>query len=165
MMHIYCIFCLTAHENNIRKIIERSSDAIVLQASILQRKWVKGTAIDEKHEYLPGYLFIYSGEPIKEVSNIKHIEGVIRFLKYESDDDYEVKGNDRVFAEELYKENGLISYIPVYHEGDRLVIRQGLFQGQNAEIVKVDKRKQRLMLEFKFDSRKRTLWLGYDLVE
>lgn len=164
-MHIYCLFCLTAHVPAIRKILESAFSCTVLQASILQRKWVKGSSTDEPHDYLPGYLFIYSDEPLTDLYQITRMEGVIRFLRYESEDDYEIRGNDRIFAESILASNGLISYVPVYREGDRLTVKNGLFQGQKAEIKKVDRRKQRLQLEFTFDNMNRTLWLGYDVVE
>lgn len=164
-MHIYCLFCLTAHVPAIRKILESTFSCTVLQASILQRKWVKGSATDESHDYLPGYLFIYSNEPLTNLYPITRMEGVIRFLRYESENDYELRGFDRTFAESIRETNGLISYVPVYKEGDHLTIKNGLFQGQKAEIKKVDRRKQRLQLEFNFDSIPRTLWLGYDVVE
>lgn len=164
-MHIYCLFCLVSHVPVIRKVLDHSFSCEVLQASILQRKWIKGSATDESHDYLPGYLFIYSNEPITDMYRILNLDGVIRFLKYESTSDYELQGTDRLFAESLYKEKGQISYVPVYEVGDRLTVMNGLFQGQKAEIKKVDRRKQRLQLEFTFDNTARTLWLGYDVVE
>ena len=137
-MHIYCLFCLTAHVPAIRKILESAFSCTVLQASILQRKWVKGSSTDESHDYLPGYLFIYSDEPLTDLYQITRMEGVIRFLRYESEDGYEIRGNDRTFAESILATKGLISYVPVYQEGDRLTVKNGLFQGQRAEIKKVD---------------------------
>ena len=164
-MHIYCLFCLVSHVPVIRKLLDHTFSCEVLQASILQRKWIKGTPTDEPHDYLPGYLFIYSEEPITDMYRILNLDGVIRFLKYESTSDYELQGTYRFFAESLYKENGRISYVPVYEVGERLVIKDGLFQNQQAEIKKVDRRKQRLLLEFNFDNTTRTIWLGYDVVK
>lgn len=163
-MHIYCLFCMNAHVPAIRKILESAFSCTVLQASILQRKWIKGTPTDVPHDYLPGYLFLYSEEPIPDPYRIIRLEGVIRFLKYDVTDDFEIHGTDRTFAEAIYENSGLISYIPVYMEGNRLIIKNGLFKGQKAEIKKVDRRKQRLLLEFTFDNTSRAIWLGYDVV-
>ena len=57
-MHAYCLFCLSTHTETIRQILEGSYNCTVLQAKILQRKWVKGVPC------LPGYLFVYTEEPI-----------------------------------------------------------------------------------------------------
>lgn len=165
-MHIYCLFCLTAHVPAISRILENVFSCKVIQAVILQRKWIKGTPTDEEHTFLPGYLFIYCDEPIKDTFRITRLEGVIRFLSYEyGNADYEIRGSDRVFAENLYENNGLISYVPVYHQGDRLVVKNGMFQGQEARIKKVDRRKLRLLLEFSFDNTVRDIWMGYDVVD
>ena len=163
-MHIYCLFCMNAHVPAIRKILESSFSCTVLQASILQRKWIKGTPTDVPHDYLPGYLFLYSEEPIPDPYRIIRLEGVIRFLKYDVNEDFEIYGNDRDFAEALYERNGLIRYIPVWQEGDRLKMNDGLFRGQQPTIRKVDRQKKRLQLEFTFDNTVRTIWLGYDIV-
>ena len=164
-MHAYCLFCLSTHTETIRQILEGSYNCTVLQAKILQRKWIKGVAHNEAHPCLPGYLFVYTEEPISSIRQFPRLIGSIRFLTNNKEEGYELQGEDALFAEELYKSQGLISYVPVYRENNLLYIRNGLFHGRVATILKVDHRKQRLLLRFDFDGQPHELWVGYEECE
>ena len=105
-------------------------------------------------------VFVY-----RVIRQFPRLIGSIRFLTANKEEGYELQGEDALFAEELYKSRGLISFVPVYREGNLLYIRNGLFHGRVATILKVDHRKQRLLLQFSFDNQQHELWVGYEECE
>ena len=48
---------------------------------------------------------------------------------------------------------------------DRIRIREGAFEGVPAEIVKVDRRRARMMIEIPFANRSVRTWVEYEIVE
>ena len=47
-----------------------------IMPKIVQRKWVKGTAREEVHSYLPGYVFLYSDAPVSDFLAIRRLTAV-----------------------------------------------------------------------------------------
>ena len=89
-MHVYCLFCETNRCRIIAKFIENTAHVRCFAPQIVQRKWVKGVPEAVMHDWLPGYVFLYSEEPIKPYFDVS---GIIRWLEHS-----ELAGNDLAFA-------------------------------------------------------------------
>ena len=120
--------------------------------------------IDREQVLLPGYIFFFmeSGEP--DVAKLRRLNGFIRLLSYE-DEEFELKGKDKAFAEMLLSRNGVLGKTPVYREGDRLVINKGLFKGIETEILRVNRRNHRMLIEIPFTDTKVQTWVEYEEVD
>lgn len=169
VLYAYCLFCLTQRCAAIRRLLSLYGDYEVLQPRIVQRKWVKGQAHQEMHDYLPGYLFVYTSEPIASTHEICSLDGVVRFLQPErigGEPRVEpLSGADLAFADMLYRCNGVIDTVRVYREGDRLRLASGMLEGMEGEILRVDNHRKRLEMRFTFDRVSRRVWVGFDEVE
>lgn len=163
-MHIYCLFCQTQKTSHIADIIERTQNVHCISPKITQRCWVKGKEEHRIHEYLPGYLFLYSEEPIEFYREIMRIDGVFRRLG-SSDDGYELSGSDRVFAEILYDMEGCLGILKAVEEGDRVQIASELYHGFTGEITRLDRRKGRAQIEYDFDGQIQKVWVGLDIIK
>ncbi|MBQ8080268.1 MAG: hypothetical protein IJ240_00025 [Clostridia bacterium] len=163
-MKSYCLFCQTQRCRELERLLKMMGEYEVIYPRIVQRKWINGKAKEEIHDYLPGYLFLYTEAPLVNFGQFSSMGGVIRWLG-ERENGFELAGSDRVFAEMLHREKGLIGIQKVYREGDRILLNDGLFCGVEATIVSVDRRKGRAKLEFPFDGALRGVWIGYDVID
>ena len=155
-MHAYCLFCETQKCENIARIIQSTHGIRCISPQIIQRKWVKGQCFEERHQWLPGYIFLYSEEPM--IPNFR-INGIIRWLECS-----ELAGRDFVFAETLYRQNGVMGTVRLAEVGDRCEVDDPVWENLQGTLIKVDRSRKRCCIEFEFAKVKRSVWVGYDLV-
>lgn len=163
-MHTYCVFCQTQKTRKVAEKIERYLKCRVINPSIIQKKWVKGKATSEKHDYLPGYIFVYTEDAISDFMILWRMEGLIRVLG-DPDRGCELEGQDLSFAQALYDTSGVIGFARGYEEGDRVVLKHELFDNFAGKIKKVDRGRQRALIQFEFDGILRNTWVGYEMIE
>ena len=156
-MYAYCLFCETQKCGFIAYFIEKELKHRCISPRIIQRKWIKGKAREEYHDWLPGYVFVYTDEPI--IPRFP-VDGIIRCLG-----NGELTGQDRVFADMLYQQNGIIGTIRLAEVGDRCHVADPLWENMQGTIIKLDRGRKRCCVEFEFDKIKRTVWVGFDLVK
>ena len=158
-MVCYCIFCVTQKTSQILE--ELSSGNIipgltVLQPKIVQRKWIRKNATEEIHDYLPGYLFLYTKEQIQPRFDIS---GIIRCLG-----NSELNGQDLAFAEMIYQKKGVMGIISLMCDGERCRINDPAWEQIHGKVIRMDKGRKRCCIEFEFDGIKRSIWAGYEIV-
>ncbi len=156
-MHAYCLFCETQKCRTIARIIENRYRVRCISPQIIQRKWVKGQCLEESHDWLPGYVFIYSEEPLIPVYKI---DGVIRWLE-----NSELKDRDYDFAETLYRQEGVMGIARLAEVGDRCELDDPVWKSIQGTVVKMDRSRKRCCVEFEFAKTKRSVWVGYELVK
>lgn len=156
-MHTYCLFCETQRCAVISYILENSFGVRAIMPRIIQRKWVKGSYTDIVRSWLPGYLFLYSEEPIVPYFSVS---GILRWVGKE-----ELQGQDRLFAEKLLRNGGLLGTVRLAQEGDRCRIDDPFWENLEGTILKVDRGRKRCCIGFRFDETDRTVWVGYELVK
>lgn len=123
---------------------------------IIQRKWIKGVSTEERHDWLPGYVFVYSPE---KINSHFAIDGIIRCLGKA-----ELHGQDLEFAEMLYMKEGIIGNVPLIQEGEHCIVADPSWQGMHGIVIKIDRGRKRCCIKFEFDGVARTIWVGYNLI-
>lgn len=156
-VYAYCLFCETQRCNIISEYIIKNYGYQCLSPQIVQRKWVKGVPVDENHDWLPGYLFIYSDQ---KISTRFEISGIIRCLG-----DGELKGQDLKFAEMIRNKDGVMGNMTLIREGDRCKISDPAWQEMRGTVTKIDRGRKRCCIEYTFDGAARKIWAGYEIVE
>ena len=156
-VYAYCFFCETQRCKVIAELIRKNYGYTCFSPQIIQRKWIKGLPTEEAHDWLPGYLFVYSAEKIKSRFAI---DGIIRCLGNE-----ELHGADLEFAEMLFQKNGIIGNVPLVQEGDRCILSDSSWQGMHGTVIKMDRGRKRCCIGFEFDGIARKIWVGYNLLE
>lgn len=140
----------------IAELIYKSFGYTCYAPHIIQRKWVKGVSSEVIHDWLPGYIFVYTPEKI----NLRFaIDGIIRCLGNE-----ELHGQDLEFAEVIYQKKGIIGCVPLVQEGERCIVADPSWQGMHGTVIRMDRGRKRCCIEFEFDGTARTIWVGYELV-
>ena len=156
-MHAYCLYCERQRCGRIAQLMELHPGIRCISPAIIQRKWVGKQCLEEKHDWLPNYLFLYAEEPLLDKI---WVDGVIRWLG-----NGELEGSDLAFARMLYEKNGVLGTIRLAEEGDRCVINDPLWEDAEGRILKIDRGRKRCCVEINFDHISRTVWLGYDLIQ
>ena len=160
LTHAYCLFCETQKCTTIATIIERNFGIRCISPRIIKRKWVKGVPEEESHPLLPGYIFLYTDEPLETSRrNSLRISGIIRLLG-----NGELQNEDRAFAKMLMDHNGILGAIQLIEVGQRCTVVDPIWQQMEGKVIKVDRGRKRCCVEFNFDRIRRTVWLGYDLI-
>lgn len=163
-MHAYCLFCQTQRCEEIAEAIRSITGYQCLVPRIVQRYWKKGQEEHRIHPYLPGYLFLYTEDPIDDFRNIRSITGVLRVLGL-PENGYQLTGSDRAFADMLHQMDGTLGILKTCTVGDRVQIDASLYQGFCGEITRLDRRKGRAQIRFDFDGQIQNVWVGVDLVK
>ena len=156
-VYAYCFFCETQRCKKISELIRKNYNYICFAPQIIQRKWIKGVPTEEMHDWLPGYVFVYSAEKINPRFAI---DGIIRCLGNE-----ELHGEDLEFAEMLFQMNGIVGNVPLVQEGDCCILSDPSWQGMHGTVIKMDRGRRRCCIAFEFDGIVRTIWVGYNLIE
>ena len=156
-LHAYCLFCETQKCKTIALLIERKYDIRCISPVIIQRKWVKGVCEEQQHNWLPGYVFLYSNEPLTEKF---WIPGMIRWLG-----EGELQFANQAFALMIYEKDGVLGTLKLAEIGDRCVVDDPLWKNMEGKVVKMDRGRKRCCVEFVFDGVKRAVWVGYEMVK
>ena len=160
-MYAYCLFCETQKCATIAAIIERTYGIRCISPQIIQRKWVKGVPEEKPHSMLPGYIFLYPEEPLEKPIRLP---GIIRYLGDRYGDGI-LENEDLAFAEMIHDHNGVIGTIRLIETGQYCTVNDPLWQKMEGKVIKVDRGRKRCCVEFNFDAVRRTVWLGYDLIQ
>ena len=163
-MYAYCLFCETIKCEAVVEDIRRRYGWRVFYPKIIQRKWVKGTALEELRTLLPGYVFVYTDEPVEYPRAAFRLSFVVRLLGNE-DVNYVLQADDEKFAMMLLGCGGTIGILKAYQEGDRVKLAEGALGGIEGEIIKLDRRHGRAKIQYQFAGTACTTWVGYDLIE
>lgn len=113
--------------------------------------------LEERHDWLPGYVFIYTSEPVFPRFRLP---GVLRCLGND-----ELMGSDLGFAEMLYRKDGIIGTIRLAEVGDRCHVADPAWENMSGTIKKMDRGRKRCCVVFEFDGVAREVWVGYELIE
>ena len=163
-MFTYCLFCETAKCGYVAYSAEKKYGCRAISPKQVQHTWSKGKMADIEHDLLPGYVFLYSENRRLRGESLRTIEGVIRCLA-DLENRCELSGSDEQFALMLLQSNGVIGKTKVYQEGSLIRICQGVYEGVEARILKVNHRNTRMQIEIPFASQKIRTWVEYEIVE
>ena len=156
-MLAYCLFCETQRCRQIAEHISKNHKLACISPVILQRKWVRGIPAEEAHDWLPGYLFLYSDVPLPDRFDVS---GIIRILG-----NGPLTGQDLRFAEMIYQRNGVMGSVPLIQEGTRCRISDPAWAGLSGRVIRMDRERKRCCIEYEFDGIPRTIWAGYEIIE
>ena len=163
-MQIYCLFCETVKCDCIAKMAELKYGCRAISPKQVQHTRSGGKMVDIEHDLLPGYVFLYFEEGTLDISSVRLLQGVIRCL-CSPDKQYALFGKDEQFALMLLHHQGKIGKTQVYEEGQMIRIREGIYEGLETKILKVNRQKQRMQIEIPFAQMYIRTWVEFEIVE
>ena len=163
-MKSWCIFCKTGSEETTAKFITESDDNIkaIAPIRILQEKR-GGRWLYKEQVLFPGYVFIYAKDDI-DFEMIRRVPGFYKLLGYDTIFK-ELQGSDYKYSMWIYKHQGTLETSKVLTIGSTVKVIEGPLLDGLGKIVKLDKHKRRIWVEFEFDGQLRTVSLSAECVE
>ena len=161
-MYTYCLFCRT---DKVRYIACETQDMFGCRSLVpkqVQHTWSRGKMVNRIRDLFPGYLFLYSEEPLA-ISCFWQIPGVIRCLR-SSDEYYHLSGTDDAFAGYILESRGIIGKTRVLERDNRLELGPEAFGGAKVSILRVDRRAQRMQIEIRFARQTIRTWIEFEIV-
>lgn len=162
-MNSYCLFCHSSKCASIALLLPQRMACRAIYPRFVQRKWVRGSCREEVRDYLPGYVFVYTDEPIPSPGALRSMDGVLRLLGRE-ENGYRLDGEDERFSRMLYANDGVIGILRAREVGDRIRLAADSLPGYEGDVIKVDRRKGRAQILIRFDDKEVKLWVGFDLI-
>ena len=163
-MNAYCLMCRTGQELHVVKLVRRYAPELTAMAPvrILPEK-VAGQWRNREKALLPGYIFLYT--ELEFHPNIRRMSRhFYKYLSYELGS-RQLHGNDLAYAEWLYRQHGQIAPSRILAAGDRIRVLEGPLTDSFGTIVKLDKHKRRVWVNFDFDGQTRTVCLGAQYID
>ena len=160
-MYVYCLFCRTQRCARIAQLLEIKGVQRAFSPKILSRQRKQGLNIDRERDLLPGYVFIFSDERLVDYDMFAGIDGVIRRVG-RTESGYELEGADREFAIGLLGKDGKVGALNMIKEGETVRLENSLFDGSKGVVTKIDYRKERARVDFRFDGNDCHTWIAID---
>ncbi|HZK38507.1 MAG TPA: antiterminator LoaP [Clostridia bacterium] len=160
----WCVFCKTGSEKNVVQLMTALDNKLeaIAPIRVLQEKR-KGKWQQREQILFPGYVFLYAEEEI-DFELIKRIPGFYKVLGNKSDFK-KLRGTDYEYSMWIYRHQGHIETSKVLTIGRTVKVIDGPLLDGFGTIVKLDKHKRRIWVDFEFDGRTRTVSLSAECVE
>ena len=162
-MYVYCLFCRTQRCQRIAQLLEIRENGVrkAFSPKILSRQRKQGLNIDRERDLLPGYVFLFSDERLIDYEAFSGIDGVIRRVG-RTESGYELEGTDREFALNLLGSGGKVGALKMINVGETVQLENSLFDGSEGVVTKIDYRKERARVDFRFDGNDCHTWIAID---
>ena len=160
-MYAYCLFCRTQRCTRIARLLEIKGVNRAFSPKILSKQRKQGQNYDRERDLLPGYVFIFNEERIIDYETFAGIDGVIRRVG-RTETGYELEGADRDFAFELLEKGGKVGAMMMMKVGETVRLDDPLFNSSEGKITKIDYRKERARVDFKFEGNDCHTWVALD---
>ena len=162
-MYVYCLFCRTQRCARIARLMEIRGVERAFSPKILSKQRIEGKNVFKEHDLLPGYVFLFHEERIIEWDIFSGIDGIIRRVG-RTEKGYELEGADREFALGLYEKNGQVGAMKLVSVGETVRLADNLFDGSEGFVTKIDYRKERARVDFKFEGNACHTWVAIEEV-
>ena len=106
-MHSYCLFCDTQRCGVIAELLERCGVDRAFSPKLVGRERKQGVLLEKRYDLLPGYVFLFSRQALPDLREYRWIDGLIRYVG-RAEDQYELTGGDRSFADALFEQDGIL---------------------------------------------------------
>jgi len=162
-MKSYCVFCKTGSEKDVAQRVHTIDNRIEAIAPVctLQEKR-QGKWVNREQILLPGYAFLYTEEEI-QVNLRAEVLDLYKVLKY-GVGFRELHGMDYEYSMWIYRHQGSINTSKVLTEGRNVKVIDGPLLDGFGTIVRLDKHKRRVWIDFEFDGQKRLVALSAECV-
>lgn len=160
----YCLQCKTGKEIQLASFITAHYPPVTAFSAVQEKhRSLKGVKDIVRHVMLPGYVFLYAKEEIPH-RGIMMLPNVQRFLKYEDEGGFALRGADAGFAGWLYQNEGVFSCSKAIQSGTQVKIISGPLSDHIGRVMKIDKHNRNICLSISFDAIQRVVWMPFEWV-
>jgi len=164
-IQVFCVHCATGYETKVAERISQMHPEIAALAVIQEKhRSVKGVKSIKHQVMLPGYVFLFSSQPIP-FRHILPLQHVIRFLSYGYEEDLALRGDDLRFAGWVRRHDGLMSCSQAVQVGSSLRIVSGPLADHIGTVSRVDRHNRNICLNILFSGVIRKVWMPFQWAE
>ena len=161
---VRCLVCTTGKEEIVvHQIHEHGWGQAIfprrIKTILKNKKWLEMWSA-----LFPGYVFLYTEDMSVSREKLMTLRNVIRLLDYGESGCSELVGQDREFADWIWRLKGKIGVMKTLQNGDRIEIIDGVFKQMHGTIIRMDRRRRTMKVELDAQGVIRSVWLAYDIV-
>ncbi len=165
-MQWYALYTPGGTEEKVVEILKKQMSNfkfVIYKRRLRERKEGQWHMVERK--MFPGYVLMKGVMTEVEWHQMRSTDASFRLLK--NNDEYLTLTEEEVKMLELLDgdEDGLVDISEIYVEGERVTVTRGALMGQEARIVKVNKRKGRAKVRIDFCGSERVIELGVELIQ
>ncbi len=160
-MYVYCLFCRTQRCSRIAQLLEIRGVQRAFSPKILSKHRKQGLNLERERDLLPGYVFLFNEDRLINYDMFAGIDGVIRRVG-RTETGYELEGADREFAIGLLEKDGKVGALKMVKLGETVQLEDSLFDGSEGVVTKIDYRKERARVDFRFEGNDCHTWIAID---
>lgn len=169
---LYVFWVKTGQEN---KAINEIKAVFCYEASPLQlfvetffRK--EGKITKEIRPAFPGYIFVATGISndefiVRAKKCVSTSKSIMRLLCYGDTNDAAMRDEERAAIDSLWKGKGCVETSAGFLKGDRILITEGHFKGQESIIKEIHPRRRQAVIEIRFMNELRRVTVGLEIIE
>ena len=157
---VYCMQVRATSQHVITQEAPNFFPCKAINPIIVKRKWTVTGTKEIKYSLMPGYVFLFSPERM-DPSAFRALDGVLKILQY-GFGEYALNAEDERVARWLLKYDGSLGLSRAYRIGDTIKVIDGPLADKLGTIEKMDWRRRRALVRFKFDGSDWTSWLDVD---
>jgi len=158
------LFCKTGSEKEIAQKVNQIYHGVNAIAPMRVCPYkLKGKWEYREQALLPGYVFLFTEGELRDKLP-SDVSNAYKLLEYASGQK-ELQGADYNYSMWVYRNHGRIDTSKVLTQGKRVKVIQGPLSDGFGRIVKLDRHKRRVWVEFDFDGQKRIVSLGAECVK
>lgn len=161
---IRCLFCQTGNEEIVAQLLEYHGCGKAISPRKVKRIFRKGQWVEISDKLLPGYLFVYSHEPVP-YRRILAIPHVLRILHYVDEPEGYLQGKDRELALFFLEKDGTFGSLQALKVGNWIQITDGLLHDYDGKVIRMDRRKQMALIQLNVAGDVNQVWLSYELMK
>ncbi len=162
-LYAYCFYCDLQHADVIAKIMMIKGANRAIYPMVFSRERKNGKLSDKIHPLLPGYIFVYMEERLKDFEMFREIYGIFRSLGGENRLEG-LQGKDYIFARNLLLRDGAVTEVSIVKERETVQVLDPLFEHHSAEVLQIEHRKKRAKIRFQFDGQSWDIWVSCDII-
>ena len=160
-MYVYCLFCQTQRCERIARLMEIRGVDRAFSPKIVTKQRKAGKNMNRERDLLPGYVFLFNEERLADFEVFTGIDGIIRRVG-RTGTGYELEGEDREFALKLLDRNGSVGILKTVKIGETVRLADSLFDGSEGVITRIDYRKERARVDFRFEGNACHVWVAVE---
>ena len=160
---VYCVSCDAGSEGVLRNDLLRQLPNTGVLFPVVDREELKsGIWAVKTRPLIPGYVFIYSEEPI-EPHAFYRCERVTHLLGYleQTHREHALSGSDLDFARWVLSHDGHIGVSRAMLVGDKTTIIDGPLKRYEGEILKIDRRRRSALVAVSVGEMTKNIWLSF----
>lgn len=158
-----CVHCITGREIDLAAAIGQMYPELRATAVMQTKRFThKGVTSLHNEVILKGYVFIKATADAP-IFSLLELEDAISILRYDGGE-WRLWGDDAVYAEWIFRYNGIIRLSKAYQIGDRIHIVDGPLKDMEGQIIRIDRRNRSGQVALHVGGNLIKVWLGFELV-